>query len=287
MVQKVPVVVFLPVFNEARFIAETLSAIQHQTMTDWICLLGDNASTDGTTEIIAEMTGGDDRFKVFRHPENLGAVQNYWFLLEHLENTYDPDGMMLLGGHDTISERYLQRCVSAIQADADVSMATGRMFAFETSIADAQEMEEAYYPFFRESGMSTFLTSSLVLGNCTVINSVWRYEFLRRSQVLRHREIVRGPDHLFISWMSSLGRVHIDPLCFYFRRFIRRDDSFSKQIGRAFNKQQVDMRAAHRGLILKYLELFDERFPDLTGDERAKAVYMLLNGLARRFAGYL
>ncbi len=69
--------VIVPVYNAERFIEETIACVAAQTCSRWELLLVDDASTDGTTAIIEKYIGdtGDQRIRLIRQPENLGAAR--------------------------------------------------------------------------------------------------------------------------------------------------------------------------------------------------------------------
>lgn len=71
----------LPVYNMEGTVGETLDALLGQTYGDFKLLISDNASTDGTAEIIAGYAARDRRIRVVRQPFNRGAGDNFWYVL--------------------------------------------------------------------------------------------------------------------------------------------------------------------------------------------------------------
>jgi glycosyltransferase involved in cell wall biosynthesis len=51
----------VPVFNRETLVQRLISAVQHQNFQDWELLLIDDASTDGTVEVIKSAMLNDDR----------------------------------------------------------------------------------------------------------------------------------------------------------------------------------------------------------------------------------
>jgi glycosyltransferase involved in cell wall biosynthesis len=60
-------------FNYERFLAENLRSILKQSFTDFELLVIDNASTDGSLELIREFAAEDARIRVVAHEQNVGA----------------------------------------------------------------------------------------------------------------------------------------------------------------------------------------------------------------------
>ena len=65
--------IITPSYNSAKFIAETIEAIQAQTYTNWELLITDDCSTDKTQSIVSEYGSKDTRIKFFRLTTNSGA----------------------------------------------------------------------------------------------------------------------------------------------------------------------------------------------------------------------
>jgi glycosyltransferase involved in cell wall biosynthesis len=68
--------VIVTAYNYARYIGECLASIRAQSYTNFVCLVVDDRSTDGTREV-AEATASawnDVRFSVVQTPQNLGQL---------------------------------------------------------------------------------------------------------------------------------------------------------------------------------------------------------------------
>ena len=57
------ITLIIPLYNAARFIAETLQSVQAQTYTDWECLVIDDGSTDNGAEIVQRIAQADTRIR--------------------------------------------------------------------------------------------------------------------------------------------------------------------------------------------------------------------------------
>lgn len=78
----------MPVYNGAKCMRRALDSLLEQTYTNFVLIISDNASTDGTDEICGEYAGRDSRIKYIRHEQNLGAAANYNFLMDAIETKY-------------------------------------------------------------------------------------------------------------------------------------------------------------------------------------------------------
>ena len=69
--------VIMPLYNKAPYVRKAVESVMGQTYTDWELVIVDNGSTDGSGEVVAEIT--DSRIRVVRLAENMGpgAARNY------------------------------------------------------------------------------------------------------------------------------------------------------------------------------------------------------------------
>ena len=54
-----------------------LESIREQTHENWVCVISDDHSSEGSVDRLRELTGGDSRFVVSRSPERLGFYRNF------------------------------------------------------------------------------------------------------------------------------------------------------------------------------------------------------------------
>ncbi len=73
MTEKDLVSVIMPTYNSARFVAESIESIMHQTYQNWELLITDDCSQDGTVAIVEQYAKSDSRVKLFHLPTNGGA----------------------------------------------------------------------------------------------------------------------------------------------------------------------------------------------------------------------
>jgi len=69
------VTVTIPMYNNARFIEETIASVLGQSMADFELLIYDDNSTDDSFELAASFT--DSRIRLQRNSENLGPEGNW------------------------------------------------------------------------------------------------------------------------------------------------------------------------------------------------------------------
>lgn len=91
-------------YNYGRYIGDALRSVQEQTLTDWECIVVDDASTDDTPAIVQGFVARDPRFRYVRLERNSGVstARNTGF--GHARGTY----VQLLDADDLIAPRKLE-----------------------------------------------------------------------------------------------------------------------------------------------------------------------------------
>ncbi len=111
-------------YNGDNYLAHALDALLAQTFTDFHVVISDNASTDRTEVICREYAARDDRVTYIRQPTNLGAAPNYNAVLA----AAPPSEYFVWVAHDDVAgPEFLQRCVAALDANPEATVAFPRM----------------------------------------------------------------------------------------------------------------------------------------------------------------
>ncbi|WP_230281168.1 glycosyltransferase family 2 protein [Croceicoccus sp. Ery15] len=121
------VVLAMPVYNGENFVAEAIESILGQDYADFRLIVTDNASTDGTGDIVRDIAKRDKRIAYVRNPENLGASRNYNLGYELSSSEY----LKWCAHDDLLSENYLGECVAALDADEGLALAFGKTISID------------------------------------------------------------------------------------------------------------------------------------------------------------
>ena len=123
--------VVMPVFNAGRFLGEALDSVLAQTYPDFELVIVDDASNDGSYELLQAYAARDPRVRVFRQPSNQGivAARNRAFREARSDSRY----FAILDADDVALPDRLARQVAYLEAHPDHALVGG-----QTLIIDAQ-----------------------------------------------------------------------------------------------------------------------------------------------------
>lgn len=135
--------VLMLAYRHAEFIAQAVrSAVDQDALFDWEVLVSDDASPDGTPDILRRLQQEHpDRLRVFLHPANLGGSgrQNFAFLLSQARGEY----LAMLEGDDFWCHRSkLARQVAVLDAAPDLAGCFHAIWAMDGTYAHVTRLEE-------------------------------------------------------------------------------------------------------------------------------------------------
>lgn len=111
------VAVVVPNYNHAAYLPMSLASIAAQTMPPDEVLIIDDASTDGSLDIIAEFIEQHPSWKIVRHTERLGVVRGQNEALQLLKT----DWISFLGADDLMHRTFLEKAITAAATLTPVS----------------------------------------------------------------------------------------------------------------------------------------------------------------------
>lgn len=100
----------MPVYNEAKYIRETVDCVLRQSFCDLELIICDNCSTDETWFIIQQLVHRDGRITALRNEKNIGAADNFSTVLSLASGEY----FIWLSGHDIWSDDYLEQLFDSL-----------------------------------------------------------------------------------------------------------------------------------------------------------------------------
>lgn len=97
--------VIVATYNYGRYIGDALRSVQAQTLSDWECIVVDDASTDDTAEVVQAFVARDPRFRYVRLEHNSGVSVARNTGMDQARGVY----LQLLDADDVIAPEKLDR----------------------------------------------------------------------------------------------------------------------------------------------------------------------------------
>ena len=158
------VTIAIPTYNRAQtYLRGVIESALAQTWEHLEILIGDNASTDQTPEVIASFE--DARIRHIRHPENIGANGNFNRLLEEARGEW----FLLLHDDDLVDPPFVESCLRAREPGVDYGFirtgvraidSEGQVLKERSNPIPGTQPEDLYRAWFR-SKIGLFLCNTL------------------------------------------------------------------------------------------------------------------------------
>lgn len=205
-----PITIGIPAYNAAPYIALSLDSLLAQSCGDFELIISDNASTDGTAEIVETYARRDTRIRFFRQPLNIGANLNYSFVAKEARGEL----FKWASSSDWCAPTFLERCRDELAAYPDAVLAaprtclfTGDPSAWRASADDIAVRDPT------PSGRFAEVYSTMGLNNA--INGLIRTAALRRTRLIEPYE---GADMVLMGHLALLGQFRLIDEPLYYRR---------------------------------------------------------------------
>ena len=125
----------IPIYNTEKELSRCLDSIQHQTYSNWECLLIDDGSTDSSGLICDEYKKLDSRFRVY-HKKNEGGGAARNFGMKYAEGEF----VAFIDSDDWIENIYLEFLLANINDDTDMVMCHA-VFEYPNSSVEALKVQ--------------------------------------------------------------------------------------------------------------------------------------------------
>jgi len=205
--------VSIPTYNRSGYLQEAIESVLAQTYSDFILLITDNGSTDGTQEIVQKYVNRDSRIIYHRFSKNQGPAENWKYALL----TPNTDLVALLLDDDLLLPEHLEHAVIAMTEFNDASLYCCKTEAFgdlPTSVnntycplwlADRQTITE--YDARQNS-------APLLMGTPMAVSGLVFKGHVLRSIPLYWDSAFAPGDYFLMFQMSQYGTIVYEPVVF-------------------------------------------------------------------------
>jgi len=188
----------MPVYNEERYLPETLDSILEQDFRNFELVISDNGSNDNTRNICRQYASGDRRIRYLRSEENYGSIWNFNRVVQLSTGRY----FVWASGHDIWLPGFLSRCFEILEDSPDVVICASNAAVIDSNqrillaiddLIDTRLLNPARR--FKELVLWSF-------GYRTMIYGLMRTDALRATRLYRR---TYGADLVLLAELSLLG----------------------------------------------------------------------------------
>lgn len=205
------VTIGMPVYNSERYLAQSIESLLAQTYTDFVLVISDNASTDGTAELCQKYVRQDTRVRYFRNPVNIGMSGNFNRVFDLTQTKY----LKWSTADDFWAPEMLSDAVAVMESDASIALCYPRMI-----MIDAEGKEQGRFDdelnLMQESPVERFLS---LIRNIKLVNhhlGLLRTDAIRKTHRFGKHT---GADTGFLAELCLYGKFCEIPKYQFFRRF--------------------------------------------------------------------
>lgn len=113
------VTVGVPTYNRLNGLKDTLKCLQEQTYKNLEIIVSDNCSTElSVDEFMTEILKNDSRIRYIKQPSNIGATQNFEYVLEQANGKY----FAWAADDDLCTSDFFEKLVVVIEDNRDVAL---------------------------------------------------------------------------------------------------------------------------------------------------------------------
>lgn len=162
--------IILPVYNKKRYIQKLFEMIADQTFRNYECIVIDDGSTDGSSDICDEIARQDKRFLVFHIPNsgvsnarNLGLEKAKGAFITFIDADDELDSTYLQNLYDRIKESNAEMVIGAYSRICDESSWSEIMrYDMDSGLYSIRELLPRFASLQRQYGMFGWCWAKLI-----------------------------------------------------------------------------------------------------------------------------
>jgi glycosyltransferase involved in cell wall biosynthesis len=244
----------LAVRNGVETLRRCLDSILGQELGDLELVVSDNASEDGTPDLLREVAARDARVRVHANPTNIGLIANVNRVFDLSRGTF----FRWISADDWLEPGYATACVAALEANPEAIAATTY---FRLHADDGRSRYEEYRGEMLESGDPARRFARMLwffhAGDARYdpVYALFRREALARTRRIRMME---NADWMLAAELALLGPfVHV-PRCLAHRTRAYRREADRRGLMRRYHPERAgELKASSWRLYRELLAIVD------------------------------
>lgn len=252
--KKLPLVsIGLPVYNSEKYLDQCLTSLLNQDYPNFELIISDNASTDQTATICQKYYKQDSRIRYYHQRKNIGAINNFNFVLSKAKGKY----FMWGGADDHWHKHYLKYLVNFLTKNSQYDLVASEYIYFSDKTKSARKIEQPEFTKYpRIKSILTFLHNGLSLINDVLYYGLIKTKLLKELGghiVDRRRRYVNYLNNDIYStyyWLIKGIRFAIIPKILFYKR----DSSINLDVYQEMKSVNISGTVMKKGL--RYLFIF-------------------------------
>ncbi|HVE88935.1 MAG TPA: glycosyltransferase family 2 protein [Burkholderiaceae bacterium] len=205
------VTIGLPVFNSERYLRQSLDSLLAQTFSNFVLIISDNASTDGTARICQQYAAADSRIQYSRNEINIGLPCNFNRVARLAQSRY-----LKWSTADDVWERtFLERALNVMEGDPTIALCYPQAVLIDADGRNRKNYDDVLH-LMQENPADRFVN---VLDNIKLVHQ--HLGLIRMSHLLQTHLFgaYEASDVNLLAELSLYGKFFELPHRLYFRRF--------------------------------------------------------------------
>jgi glycosyltransferase involved in cell wall biosynthesis len=206
----------MPVFNEERYLEDSIESILSQSFTDFEFIIVNDGSTDGTQDTLDRYARKDTRIRLIANPRNLGVARSLNRALETAKGAY----IALMDAGDVSHPERLAKQVAYLEENSDIYIVgTGAYI-----LAENKEIIGEWHVPARVTSGNLYRGSEVIHPSIMVKSELFGlaglydeelpmcvdFEFYARA--LKHGLSIANLQELLVSTMHRESRINLERL---------------------------------------------------------------------------
>lgn len=209
---KTPLVTIgLPVYNSEKYLSQSIDSLLGQTFSDFVMIINDNASEDGTADICASFAAKDNRVKYYRNNENIGNPRNFNRIFELTQTPY----LKWSTSDDYCEPTFIEKALKIMEDDPSIILCYPKSYVVD-ELGENEEPYEDNLHLMQDDPYTRYI--SLI----EQIRLAHQHLGLIRTSLLRKTHLLRthySSDINLLSEMTLYGKFYELPERLFYRRF--------------------------------------------------------------------
>lgn len=247
MPRKPLVTIAIPNYNYAQYVGETIDSALAQTYKNIEVVVSDNASTDGSWDIIRKYEG-HPKVRLYRQTETLPVGNHFGFVLCMSDARY----LVFLSSDDLLKPRFVEATMEVILGHPDRTIG---MVATEREVINGEGIIKTFPPFYNTSCIVPGEKQAKVflMGNPFVPSQVLIDRRIFQPNLRSFKRAVPGKGQ---SWKKRTQYACMADCAIWFNLCLRADFGYVREKLITYREHFKGEAAAHMGDLQGIFELY-------------------------------